>query len=790
MTKEEKKDFIGRGKRPRASSILNVDADLIHGRGESRAEAHARRQAAKQYPIHSSTQKQQAVESFEDENIGEDLRDLEPILDMAGKINAATWEQRNAQLAKNWKKIYEELANGVQYGHAAEAITICDCTASRAITAITFYGLKEIKPFCVCDVHWAKQLTSQGFFPCTPVRPSYVIETRLLRFYGCQLQFAGGSQESFARGLQLLLQKEAPVNIVDFYDNFRGALTAFWRVERIWRERKDPAYASLRRLCPSCFGENAESAVVCLDGNFQHRRYKNRAMKSANIEIKGKFWLRNLTAGQLISATSSERSTCSPNFKADNQESASSRAYEETGLMLASCRHDIPLRAINIVQSGERYAYPLALLRNILEDGECPENVVVVYDVSCRFSATARANLPATQFKRLEFKVPAFHVAAHGYGCQVVYHPCQSERMGLSDGESCERVWSMIRHVVSSSRYCASSFRLLQLERLLLGIGERKRLTMQHWFANMQRRAIATQKHCAEVLQPALCTYSKEVLWNYAREISDFYSNKSRTEPTIQLSPEKKFLYELVKGIRCLPEDSASRLAAKYQLELRGESVADWIDTHGAAYEACHRVFLVTCLFSVQKDLWKELSGKQNQLAALANYTGVRQARLNVGKYSSLSQRCKTLLAKYNTLVEEARNLRDPPDVRPVKTTNIQELDLDCPLWDLERLSISASWCRDRNLLTYVKFLQQQRAADIETRLIQQEKTRYNVYLEETIKMLENVVGPNINPRVQALIRIQKGALTEAYADMIREDFMVAAMDAIHLEEVDRSTQD
>ncbi len=74
--------------------------------------------------------------------------------------------------------------------------------------------------------------------------------------------------------------------------------------------------------------------------------------------VHGELYLQDLTARQLSLTASLEQSSCSPAFKADKQGSTSSQAYEETALMLASCRYDIPVRAINIIRSGGRYSYP------------------------------------------------------------------------------------------------------------------------------------------------------------------------------------------------------------------------------------------------------------------------------------------------------------------------------------------------------------------------------------------------------------------------------------------------
>jgi hypothetical protein len=44
--------------------------------------------------------------------------------------------------------------------------------------------------------------------------------------------------------------------------------------------------------------------------------------------------------------------------------------------MLAACRHDIPLRLVNIEGTGEKLEYAQRLLINIMEDPVCPDKLV------------------------------------------------------------------------------------------------------------------------------------------------------------------------------------------------------------------------------------------------------------------------------------------------------------------------------------------------------------------------------------------------------------------------------
>ena len=43
---------------------------------------------------------------------------------------------------------------------------------------------------------------------------------------------------------------------------------------------------------------------------------------------------------------------------------------------------------------------------------------------------------------RLRFATTAMHAYGHEWACQLVYNPCVTSGLGLSDGEGTEQLWS------------------------------------------------------------------------------------------------------------------------------------------------------------------------------------------------------------------------------------------------------------------------------------------------------------------------------------------------------------
>ncbi|KAH9807994.1 hypothetical protein DFH28DRAFT_885967, partial [Melampsora americana] len=70
------------------------------------------------------------------------------------------------------------------------------------------------------------------------------------------------------------------------------------------------------------------------------------------------------------------------------------KGCDETGLIGMACRHDHVLKFANVVQSGERQYFVLALLDQLLIDTAEPEkpgkSFTVFYDIGCTFEKSVQ----------------------------------------------------------------------------------------------------------------------------------------------------------------------------------------------------------------------------------------------------------------------------------------------------------------------------------------------------------------------------------------------------------------
>ena len=147
--------------------------------------------------------------------------------------------------------------------------------------------------------------------------------------------------------------------------------------------------------------------------------------------------------------------SCQDSFKAADERrmKASTRYFADTGLMALVCRHDRVLWMVNMTSAGEKQYYALALVLELLKHLPPDVSIGLLYDVACNFERSCRLyGFLGEHLRRFRFAVSVFHAYGHEWACQLVYHPRKCLDFGLTDGEGCERLWGILRPLISVLR--------------------------------------------------------------------------------------------------------------------------------------------------------------------------------------------------------------------------------------------------------------------------------------------------------------------------------------------------
>ncbi|KAH9808173.1 hypothetical protein DFH28DRAFT_936433 [Melampsora americana] len=347
-------------------------------------------------------------------------------------------------------------------------------------------------------------LVNMGYIGTTPTRPRTAVSIRLLRFHHILWKFSGVRLAPFVECLEEFLDAHNVMFLVSGSDQPRDLRRCFSEAVDVYREMirleeemstralKLSPLEELADNCPSCFGPKIPGIratepdlIICLDANFQQRRHL-----SASAAWRGdtgvvpslfippaevKMWkdriesVPNRRAGR---AAEKVIDPCSAQHTAANDTRGRQtwRGCDETGLMGMACRHDHLLKFINLVQSGERGYYPLAILDWILRktvsgDDEAPR-FGILYDIGCNMEKSIiKRDLFQNERAagRLKFGTSVFHSHVHQWACQLKYNPRLNDDWGLSDGEGLERIWSSLAALVGALRYSTKVHRLCAL---------------------------------------------------------------------------------------------------------------------------------------------------------------------------------------------------------------------------------------------------------------------------------------------------------------------------------------
>ncbi|CAB4482642.1 unnamed protein product [Rhizophagus irregularis] len=321
-------------------------------------------------------------------------------------------------------------------------------------------------------------LIKHKLFPSTPVNPNVAFTFELLDLYAELLLQAHVPYHSFCRVLDALHSSQ---NInKNIYYLFTSTAHYYLAIKN---QIKNTVTSMLKKNydfnCPACPQPNEKNAkiIVALDGNFQLRRLKCAGNDINDQLVKDQFIIKQKQFDEWMithdssrnKSTKNQETACDSYFKAADQARSNikSKHLDDTGLFGSTCRHGIPLKFINLKGIGERFSLAECLLYQLQDTfNESSQSFVVLYDIACSFHAHINKSESALfQFKsRFDWCISIFHAFAHSMKCQLKYHPRICSSIGLTDGESLERLWSYLGRFALTTKYMRPSHRLDILE--------------------------------------------------------------------------------------------------------------------------------------------------------------------------------------------------------------------------------------------------------------------------------------------------------------------------------------
>ncbi|KAG7091522.1 hypothetical protein E1B28_010551 [Marasmius oreades] len=449
----------------------------------------------------------QGNSTVETSHQGGELDDLVVELEenMYGNKKRRDWRTRRDRVEKRtaaFKPQLESMANTYMtwsYGLkslGADPGDIEECSLPYLdVTLVDVFAVRKGRIYIdgALDASIGAAFIRQGFVPCSPLNPSVAISTRTFEFLvPVSLHCPKLSAHTFVKGLAAI---HGTVYRPYLYQQFLIAIDLYHDLTRVVERRVKIAlgHASrdwqLKNACPCCMYElEGEKQLryrmlFAMDGNNSLKRMKRLAgswdedgekvtgsgpsieRKDSQVILDDQYlsreevdkWARENWG--VWEEVKEEENLCEQRWRNMNEGNTarSWSMYEETGIFIALCRHSFVLVIADMVESGEMFKYPLAVVHRLLTElGECLGGG---YDIGCKFGSTLCLSPLGRLAKEQRYKslVPIFHGHGHNRLCQTENLGTYVEGVGKEDLEACERFFSRSNDLASSVCH-ASSF--------------------------------------------------------------------------------------------------------------------------------------------------------------------------------------------------------------------------------------------------------------------------------------------------------------------------------------------
>ncbi|KAH9818880.1 hypothetical protein DFH28DRAFT_888009 [Melampsora americana] len=243
-----------------------------------------------------------------------DAQEIHPPGLRSAYFKSVTYRERTLREEANWRKIIPELFNAFitcsfktrQWGDEEawnrDLNFACKCPtwkiSQAEIDVVDLTSRKKItleRCACTTDV---VSLVRRGYIGATPLHPQIAFSIRLVGFHHIVWKYCTVRLAPFVEAINKYLDAGSPLFLVLGTEQTRDYRKGFSAAVNVYREmiRLEDKLASralclsptekLASNCPPCFGPKVPGKrpdepdhVICLDGNFQHRRHEAASAK-------------------------------------------------------------------------------------------------------------------------------------------------------------------------------------------------------------------------------------------------------------------------------------------------------------------------------------------------------------------------------------------------------------------------------------------------------------------------------------------------------------------------------
>eukprot|EP00794_Sanderia_malayensis_P001882 gene1882-2128_t len=266
-----------------------------------------------------------------------------------------------------------------------------------------------------------------------------------------------------------------------------------------------------------------------------------------------------------------------------------SSCYDIKGLIGSICRHDFTQKFIDL-KHGERIGYSVYLIKKRVEGLNPNLTYCVLYDIAC----ILRKHLQKSDIALLDkiiVGLPAFHSYAHIPSCQALLGTRHVPKIGLSDGEQCERLWSYLRCFSSITKEMTVCHRRDALTTALLHYGKKAVRKLCSVLPKRMEKAISVAQTCRSKLNKLLLNVGVNdmaVLHEWIREekenLTKIQADKTEQEESKYVAYVRALICNRQLRQKLMIDDSSQSeadIAASVQLLRRSEKELTGVEKNG-----------------------------------------------------------------------------------------------------------------------------------------------------------------------------------------------------------------
>ncbi|KAG2121788.1 hypothetical protein BD769DRAFT_1629343 [Suillus cothurnatus] len=325
-------------------------------------------------------------------------------------------------------------------------------------------------------------LIYHGYIGCAPVYPTVAISLRILAAYHQTHRVCPSFALCFLHSVSTL-----PYLTAQLSSAFDVYLEILHRVDQRLHTalKRDTPNWHLLNSCPACFYKLEDEPnlefkwLISIDGNNSLKRWDSTTY-GTNVQLDSRkacsdFWIATESVDKFssklraqvaednnIASTLVETNpapfSCANWWKNAGPETHKKMfsVFDESGIFIAACCHQLVLVACDMIRSGELAKYPLSIIDKLL--------MVYGKNGACAFTKTLGTSTLGPQAQELGFHlmVGAFHGHAHNRMCQLDWHPMYITGTGYSKGEGYEHIFSASNALARGTQH-ASKFHWHQM---------------------------------------------------------------------------------------------------------------------------------------------------------------------------------------------------------------------------------------------------------------------------------------------------------------------------------------